>query len=141
MQRNCPTNSNPGENNCRVKKELLTFPNQVDRDIAHRLALARKIKNWPLSKLASEAGISEDVLREIEMLEARASATVIRNIAVAVELPIAWFFGQPSRNVDLGVLRILAVLSNSAKLKRSDCAKVETLRARLNELRALRQTS
>lgn len=70
--------------------------------ISSRMAIGSQIQAWRLSRglspeyLAAEAGISLEVLDEIEIESLDPSTGTLERLAAALKIPVAWLFAHPN---------------------------------------------
>ena len=113
-------------------------PKALDREIAARLQMAREEQGLSRDEVAARIGVPTPIYAQLEAAERRIDAWHLSKLAMALDLPIAWFFGPPA-NIDQASLKRRVTSSATRRLVRSGSdARLEDLRQRLDELRAKR---
>lgn len=69
-------------------------PNQIDKEIAKRLLRVRTSRQLSQQEIAARAGFSMQQYAQIEAARIRIDASRLSKLAMALDLPLSWFFGQ-----------------------------------------------
>lgn len=110
-------------------------PNQIDRDIAKRLLRVRISRQLSQQDVAERAGFPVPLYADLEAAKIRIDATRLSRLAMALDLPISWFFG--SSHVDELVTWDSSLASKRIGDQRHRRERdIEGLRARLENIRS-----
>lgn len=113
-------------------------PKALDREIANRLQMAREDQGLSPDEIAARIGVPVKIYAQLEAAKRRIDAWHLSKLAMALDLPIAWFFGPPA-DIEQGLLKGRVASPGTRRLVRSGSdARLENLRQRLDELRTKR---
>jgi len=115
------------------------FPTALDREIADRLRLAREKRALNQEETAERIGVPIEIYAQLEAADRRIDAWHLSKLAMALDLPISWFF-QQSLEVRSDGRRAPMFAPDAIRRMYSDSeARIENLRQRLDEVRAKRK--
>jgi transcriptional regulator with XRE-family HTH domain len=75
-------------------------PNEIDHDIGKRLRKWRLAQEIDACQLASRLGITQQQLQKYEKGQTRIAASRLFEIAQSLNIPVHWFFREPTSGDD-----------------------------------------
>nr|WP_070960221.1 helix-turn-helix transcriptional regulator [Hyphomonas sp. Mor2] len=139
MSPKTPLNSTSNSSLATDQTVAHSFPSELDREIAARLKLARESQNLSAGETAKRTGLPLHVYAELEAVQRRIDAWHLSKFAIAFDLPISWFFGQTGAARDhRSTARTTGSGAKRSSVSNSD-QKIDELRQRLDDIRAMRK--
>lgn len=88
-----------------------------------------------VKEAAERVGIPTDLYRQLENLERRIDAWHLSKLAMALDLPISWFFGQTASAGRTAVSGRVPPIGGTARRPSKSDSRIDELRQRLDNLR------